>query len=1007
MNLNDISIPPAFFSTIQLLFSTISVVLLFLLFMIRRNTPNTLWLLGWLFNLLADILELGFIQADQTTITFTCLATKLLSCYLILAGFLIHKNYNKACRIIPIICLIWFTLGFLFLAPNQVTILLPSAFLLAVYGSIAYNNILIQTKNLFPILITVAAMTVWGFLNLISLLTNQADGYWAWIWIYRMASLAQLVCAIAIFRSYLQEIAVVSQADVLLRTLVEKTDCIVYSLHLFPTKLDYVSPGVEAMTGYSPNDFYKNHMLSIRIIHHDDRQDFLSFSRTIVKSPGKPMITRIWRKNSAMIWIEHINLPTFNESGDLIKINGIARNITHEKQLEARNDLLKEVALMVMEDKPLTTILSHICNKLVDIYGFNFAWIGLKEYDGTVSISAVEGVQNPLIRIRELKIRWDDSPEGQGVAGRVIRNGKTVIVDVKKANFRIQPWLDRLVARKIRSVAAFPLKTRGNTLGALVIYSNYQYLFSNRVVCEIESFAEQIALTINDAIKKQQLQLITTGLRSTTNAILITDRNFVIEWNNPAFNDLTQSDYQSVLKLHFPATIKLFNHAAEIFTEIQSVALTGLAYVNEFSLYKRDGSLAPFEIAVTPVKNDMEETTHFIIGFHDLTQRKQAESVLQRYQFLYQRTNDIILISRPDGLIIEANPAAENAYGYTRGQLLTMRISSSFEPEQAGSTPVHSFTPIIASPEGYLLETEHHRRDGSAFPVEVSSVCVPIEAKIVIFSTIRDITDRKQAELHKLQAKETLAQAEKLTSLGRMAASISHEINQPLNTIKVIADGIQFWQRKGIESETPALLHAIGDISIQADKIDKIIKHVRGFLHSKNSSLRVPCELNSIIDSVLNLLVTELASHNIQIQKNLVADLPPVFATPTGLEEIVINLVMNAFHALQSVEQEDKQITISTSISDCITIVVSDNGPGIADDIKDQLFEPFFSTNASGDGMGLGLAIIKSIILSYNGTIYAVNNDRGGATFRVELPIHQQNEDATVNAACLKSEREQ
>lgn len=283
------------------------------------------------------------------------------------------------------------------------------------------------------------AATIWGFLNLTNLLSNQGDWYWAWIWIYRMASLAQLVCAVAIFRSYyLQEITIASEAEVLPRTLVEKTDCIVYSFHQLPTvKLDYVSPEIETLTGYSPNDFYENHKLGLRIIHQDDRQSVSSFLRTIAESPGKPMITRIWPKNSAMIWIEHINLPTFNEHGDLIKINGIARNITYEQQLEARNDLLKEVALMVMEDKPLTSILSHACNKLVDIYGFNFAWIGLKEHDGTVSISAVEGVQNQLIQLHG--VRWDDTPEGQGPTGKVIRGGKTLIVDVEKANFQIQP----------------------------------------------------------------------------------------------------------------------------------------------------------------------------------------------------------------------------------------------------------------------------------------------------------------------------------------------------------------------------------------------------------------------------------------------------------------------------------------------------------------------------------------------------------------------------------------
>ncbi len=338
---------------------------------------------------------------------------------------------------------------------------------------------------------------------------------------------------------------------------------------------------------------------------------------------------------------------------------------------------------------------------------------------------------------------------------------------------------------------------------------------------------------------------------------------------------------------------------------------------------------------------------------------------MQRYQLLYHQANDIILIIRPDGRIIEANPAAIRSYGYSRESLLSMNINAGFEPDPNAIGTASSLVDIVIDKTDILWETQHHCRDGSTFPVEVSVVSAVIGDEQVFFSMIRDITDRKQAELHKLQAKETLAQAEKLSSLGRMAASISHEINQPLNSIKIVADSVQYWQRKGITAEAPELMNAIQNISTQADNIDKVIKHVRAFLHGKKSSLLAQCNMNSIIDYAGNFLESQLGSNGVQLQKKLVADLPPVLATPTGWDEIIINLVINALRT-ESNKETKKLITVSTGVEQGLVILaVSDNGPVIADSIKDHIFEPFFSTRES-EGMGLGLAIVKSIITSYN-----------------------------------------
>lgn len=783
-----------------------------------------------------------------------------------------------------------------------------------------------------------------------------------------------------------------SPASRLLQRLVERAESIVYSIHFSPaTELDYISPGIEKITGYKPYEFYNHRKLLFKIIHLEDRRQLAALPRSILDQPGVVMSCRLWRKDSALIWLEHVNLPVFDENGKLIKIQGIARDVTPKMQLSSRDNLIKDVALMVVEDRPLNQILSHVCKKIVEIYGLNFSWIGMKEMDGSVSIGAAEGSPDPLPRIRELIVRWDETVEGQGVAGKVIRSGQTIIVDFRRDIF--QPWYDRLVARKIRSVAAFPLKTKGTTLGSLAIYSNYEKFFTPRIITEMEDFCEQVALAINNSITKQQLALVTTGLDSTVNAVVITDRNFLIQWSNKTFLTMAQCCDAAFRNKPFHDIAPIQNQTSAYYTEIRNCLLEGKTWRSEATLLQRNNKYLSVEMIVTPVKNEEQKISYYIIVLHDLTFRRQAESALYRYQFLFQNANDIILIVHPTRRIIEANPAALKAYGYPKDALLSMKINENFEPEAPQLQTGFDLLEKASTLSGTLFETEHHRLAGSGFPVEISSAIAVIEEEQVIFILIRDITDRKQAELHKQQVKETIMQSEKLASLGRMAASISHEINQPLNSIKVITDSIGFWHRKGITADTPDLMKAIENISTQADKIDKVIKHIRAFLQGKGETLLAPFDLNSIIESTSAFLESQLQSNGIQLRKNLESNLPLTLATPTGLEEIILNLVLNAIHALKKTKRKQKLIAISTTLDiDTIVMEVKDNGPGIEASIRNQIFEPFFSTKHS-EGMGLGLAIVKSIVLSYRGSIMMLDHESGGAAFRVEFPVWQAHAD--------------
>lgn len=229
------------------------------------------------------------------------------------------------------------------------------------------------------------------------------------------------------------------------------------------------------------------------------------------------------------------------------------------------------------------------------------------------------------------------------------------------------------------------------------------------------------------------------------------------------------------------------------------------------------------------------------------------------------------------------------------------------------------------------------------------------------------------------------ARAEKLLSLGTMAAGISHEINQPLNSIKLISSGLVYTYKNGKKREVAEIMENIEEISHQADRISNIMSHMRSLIR-RDSSQIVPCDVNAAIEKSLDMLGSKLSAHCITMRVCL-GVLPAVNATPLALEEITLNLVDNSLQALDLVQREEKIITIETGlVENTVTIRISDNGPGISEADREMIFEPFFSTKGSGDNMGLGLSVVQSIVTACGGKIRLVNSGVGGAAFEISFP---------------------
>ena len=250
-----------------------------------------------------------------------------------------------------------------------------------------------------------------------------------------------------------------------------------------------------------------------------------------------------------------------------------------------------------------------------------------------------------------------------------------------------------------------------------------------------------------------------------------------------------------------------------------------------------------------------------------------------------------------------------------------------------------------------------------------------------------DITERRKAE-ELLRARQAeLAHFARVTSVGEMATVLAHELNQPLTAINVYADSC-IQQLESGKQDNNRLHDALVQIAQQGQRAANIIRNLRQYL-SKGKSERKPIDINNLILQTGEIAFLDAKNANIKIHYDFSPTLLPITVDLVQIEQVIVNLLWNSFHALSEIPKNNRSLSIQTRSLDSHKIEVSviDNGRGISPADMEKIFDPFFSRKP--EGMGLGLAISRSIIEAHNGRLTAVNNPQGGATFTFTLPAEQ------------------
>ena len=370
----------------------------------------------------------------------------------------------------------------------------------------------------------------------------------------------------------------------------------------------------------------------------------------------------------------------------------------------------------------------------------------------------------------------------------------------------------------------------------------------------------------------------------------------------------------------------------------------------------------------------------------DISKRKQLEEARNNLASIVESSDDAILSETLEGTITTWNPGAEKMYGYLAAEIMGLH-SSTLAPPDLKEEVLDILVEISQGKFVDHRETSRVTKDGRRFDVSLTISPIKNQHGVIIgASTIaRDITARKRAELETLQQRSELAHLSRVTMLGELSGSMAHELNQPLTAILSNAQAAQNFLGHD-DVDLAEVREILADIVDQDKRAGEVIRRLRLLLR-KGEVQQQALDANSVVTEVLKLIRGDLVNQGVTAHTKLGRDLPPVNADRVQLQQVLLNLMMNACDAMDLNAAADCEMVVSTKLAngEGVCFSVSDLGTGIPSEELEHVFEPFVTTKTHG--LGLGLSVCRTIIEAHRGRLWATNNPDRGATFHFTLPV--------------------
>ncbi|MDP2688893.1 MAG: PAS domain S-box protein [Deltaproteobacteria bacterium] len=638
----------------------------------------------------------------------------------------------------------------------------------------------------------------------------------------------------------------------------------------------------------------------------------------------------------------------------LREAEGIRARRRSEEEARHLNRLLRtvtEIDQAIVRQSDMDGLLSDACRILVEQGGFLMCWIGMADFEnGRVVPAAQAGFEDGCLE--GLAVRLDGSPRAQGPTGTAIRTGSHVVCRNTEADERFRPWREEAGKRGYRSTASFPLRMRGRVVGAVNVYSEKPGAFEEKTVNLLDRLADDIGYALQVLEESQRHALAVAALRESEERLRTIfesamDGMFVIDMEGRYVDvnfagchmfgytreEILSSD---VSMLIFPEDIE-----KKLFAEHRGYWKKG-AFIPEVRMRKKDGAEIWVDLAITPFSVGDKDLA---LGIkRDITERRLAEEALreseERFRQIFEQNEDAqIILKHGTCEIIDANPAATTLYGFTREELveggthLLMRADERENHER-------KFLETVEGRGVDIDRMENVRKDGAGITVSIKGQIIRLKSTDVVYCTVRDMTEklRLEEEARFIQAK--LIHANKMASIGTLAAGVAHEINNPNNFIlfnsTLLSDAwkdavriLELYYRESgdfslgglpfseMREVIPELLSGITDGS---RRIKGIVDNLKDFSRVSKTGMEGEMDVNRAVMAAASILSNQINNYTDDFTVECAEGLPPLKGNEQKIEQVIINLIINALHALPSRDRGVRVSTAYDSESGCVLL---------------------------------------------------------------------------------------
>ena len=416
-------------------------------------------------------------------------------------------------------------------------------------------------------------------------------------------------------------------------------------------------------------------------------------------------------------------------------------------------------------------------------------------------------------------------------------------------------------------------------------------------------------------------------------------------------------------------------------------------------LHQRSGG-ETFDAEVSLSVLDREPEMTLLAIVRDITKRKRRGKQINLMQHWVEHSVDLFFWVREDSRVLYVNNAVCQALGYSLKELRTMSVSD-FDLKLPRTAWPH-FAAKLKSERNLCFESRLRGKNGTNFPVEITANALKFEGRDHFFAYGRDISDRVKAEEDRSRLENQLVQVQKMEAIGTLAGGIAHDFNNILSAILGFAELAQF------ETPKKGLLPGYIENILRAGKRAKdLVEQILAFNRQTEQSL-MPVPVKSIVNETLKLLRASLPT-TIEIKPDLASD-SKVMGDATKLHQIVMNLCSNAGYAMRhtggTLHVQLKDIRLPAEYVNLypgvdpgayLELTISDTGEGMSPETLERIYDPFFTTKDRDQGTGMGLSVVHGIVKDYGGIIHALSQKGKGTTFKVDLPIIENQDEAEVD----------